>query len=166
MSELWYSTPNKNGQKPSLLSCGPMLSDIPTMTTMKLHCYHNLRGYHTFKYSQELKFSTTQSIGTPLVFLLMSSTNPFDSPSKSITNGKLGPKFECTWDDFPYTTITAHWFSTATPDYSYHISMCTMALYSQLPNTLIHHNCGRWERDLFNERDTLSVALIRQPNVQ
>ena len=128
--------PNRNGQKPSLLTCGPMLSDMPTMPTMQLHCYHTLRDYHPFSSSQELKFKKTQIIGNPLVDLLIFSMKPFTPPSESTTNVNLGPKLECTWDYLPYTTMSFYWFSTATLTYSAHNSMCAMNFYSQLPKTL------------------------------
>ena len=83
-----------------------MLSDMPTMPKIPLHCYYNLRDYHPLNSSQELKFSTKQIIGTPLVALIMSSMNPFAPPSESITNWKLGPKLDFTWDNLPYTTMT------------------------------------------------------------
>ena len=120
-----------------------MLSDMPTMLTMPLHCYHTIRDYHPLISSQELKFRTTQSSGTPLVALLIYSMKPFAPPRKFIIHGKLGPKLECTWYNLPYTTMTSHWFSTTTPAYSSHNSMYAMTLYSQLPKTLIHHHCGR-----------------------
>ena len=107
--------PNINDQKPSLLSSGPNISDMPKITTMPLHCYHTLRDYHSLISSQEFNFRATQSIGTPLVALIMSSMRPFTPPIESITNGKLGPKLEYTWDNLPYTTMMLHWFSTATP---------------------------------------------------
>ena len=135
--------PNRNFQKLSLLTCSPMISVIPTMPTIPLHCKYTLRCYHILSSSQELKFSTTQSIGTPLVDLIMSSMNPFAPPREFVTNGKLGPKLECTWDELPYTTMREYWFSTATMAYSSHNYMCTMTLYSQLPNSFIHHHCGR-----------------------
>ena len=64
-------------------------------------------------------------------------------PRKFITNGKLGPKLECTWDDIPYTTMTSYWFSTATPLYSDHNYISYITLYSQLLNNFIRHHFGR-----------------------
>ena len=59
-----------------------MLSDMPTIPTMPPHCLNTLRDYHPFSSSQELNFRTNQSIGTPLVALIISSMKPSVPPIK------------------------------------------------------------------------------------
>ena len=143
MADILCSMLNINGHNPSLLTFGPMLSDMPTMPTMPLYCYHTLRDYHPFRSSHKPKFRTTQIIGKPLVALLMSSMKPFAPPRESTTNLKLGPKLEYTWYDIRYTTMLLYWFSTVTLAKSAHNYMCAMTLYSKLPKNLIRCHCGR-----------------------